>query len=44
MADNFLERHREDYEERKARWLKRRATRLKVPVKRQIPRPDDEAL
>ena len=24
MADNFLERHREDYERRKAAWLKKK--------------------
>ena len=36
MADNFLERHREDYEQRKAAWL-----RIKKPA---IQRPDDEAL
>lgn len=24
MADNFLERHREDYEQRKAAWLRRK--------------------
>ena len=24
MADNFLERHQEDYERRKAAWLKRK--------------------
>ncbi len=25
MADNFLERHREDYEQRKAAWLRKNA-------------------
>jgi len=24
MADNFLERHREEYEKRKEQWLKRK--------------------
>lgn len=24
MADNFLERHRRDYEERKAEWLRKK--------------------
>ena len=24
MADNFLERHREDYEQRKAAWLRKK--------------------
>jgi len=44
MADNFLERHREDYEQRKAAWLrkKRHLPKLKKPA--QIQRPDDEAL
>ena len=44
MADNFLERHREDYEQRKAAWLrkKRHLPKLKTPA--QIQRPDDEAV
>lgn len=43
MADNFLERHREDYEKRKARWLQRKL-RHPVTPKRNIERPDDESL
>lgn len=44
MADNFLERHREDYEQRKAAWLKKKKN-LKVTKKiSTINRPDDEAL
>ncbi len=27
MADNFLERQRRDYEERKQQWLKRKSTK-----------------
>ncbi len=42
MADNFLERQRRDYEERKAAWLKRKKG---VATKRQnIEKPDDESL
>ena len=41
MADNFLERHREDYEQRKAAWLRRKKH---LPKKPAIKRPDDEAL
>lgn len=43
MADNYLERHREDYEARKAAWL-RRKSHLPKTVVRKIERPDDEAL
>ena len=43
MADNFLERHREDYEQRKAAWLRRKKhlPKIKKPTSQ---RPDDEAL
>lgn len=43
MADNFLERHRRDYEERKAQWLKRKK-HLKTKITRNIEKPDDESL
>ena len=43
MADNFLERHREEYEARKAEW-RRKKSRLPKIAKRNINRPDDEAL
>lgn len=43
MADNFLERHREDYERRKAQWLQRKR-RHPVSTQRGITKPDDEAL
>lgn len=44
MADNFLERHREDYEQRKARWLQRkRSHKNTIPVLK-IERPEDESL
>ena len=42
MADNFLEQHRRDYEERKAAWLKNKHHMPKI--KRKIERPDDESL
>lgn len=42
MADNFLERQRRDYEERKALWLKKKKlTKLYV---RNIEIPEDESL
>lgn len=46
MADNFLERHREEYEKRKATWLKRKKLFLKTKPKAQpqIQRPENEAL
>lgn len=42
MADNFLERHREAYEQRKAAWLRRKKHLPRLTSKPQ--RPDDEAL
>jgi len=43
MADNFLERQRQSYEERKQQWLKNRKHLAKL--RREIPkRPEDEAL
>ena len=48
MADNFLERHREDYEQRKQRWLLRKKLHLhsgkKVASRSNVDKPDDEAL
>lgn len=43
MADNFLERHREEYEQRKAAWLRKRKhiPKLKSP---KLQKPADEAL
>lgn len=42
MADNYLEKHREEYELRKQAWLR---SKKKFPkVKKQLQRPDDEAL
>ena len=45
MADNYLEYHRDEYEKRKALWLKNkgRAKRV-IQIKRDIKKPDDEAL
>ena len=42
MADNYLEKHREDYKARKAEWL-RRKNHL-PPKTRKLEKPDDEAL
>lgn len=44
MADNFLERHREDYEARKARWQQRKKHVKVRNLRRNIERPDDESL
>ncbi len=46
MADNYLERHREEYELRKAAWLKRKKLMMKArpKAKPKIERPEDEAL
>lgn len=42
MADNYLERHREEYERKKAAWLRKQ--RHLLALKSQIEKPDDEAL
>jgi hypothetical protein len=42
MADGYLEKHQQDYEARKAAWLRQKAH---LPKLRKRPeRPDDEAL
>lgn len=43
MADNYLERHCEEYEQRKQAWL-RKQKHLPKNYSRNIQRPDDEAL
>ena len=43
MADVFLEKHHEDYEARKAAWL-RKKKHLPKAKSRNIERPDDESL
>jgi hypothetical protein len=43
MADGFLEKHQEDYEARKAAWLRKQKHLPKIH-KRQLERPDDESL
>lgn len=43
MADNFLERHMRDYEERKAKWLSKKKHLLRK-AKGNIEKPEDEAL
>lgn len=42
MADGFLETHREDYEARKAAFLRKQ--KHLPPVKKAANKPDDEAL
>lgn len=44
MADNFLERHYEEYEARKREWLRKGKHPVKPKARRHIQRPDDEAL
>ena len=48
MADGFLEKHYEDYEARKAAWLKKGQchsnTKVRHKLKGTIERPDNEAL
>lgn len=43
MADNFLEKHREEYELRKQAYL-RRKKHLPKKTSREISKPEDEAL
>ena len=43
MADNFLEKHYEEYEARKAAWLRKNHHQPKSKP-RQLERPADEAL
>ena len=43
MADGFLEKHYEDYEARKAAWLKKKK-HLPKTKSRNIERPENEAL
>lgn len=43
MADNYLEKHREEYELKKEAYLRKKRHLPKIQ-KRQISRPDDEAL
>jgi len=43
MADNFLERHREDYEAKKEAWLRKKNHLPKI-LKRNINKPEDESL
>lgn len=44
MADNFLERHREEYESRKAAWLRKKRHLPKLNANAHLRKPDDEAL
>ena len=42
MADNYIERHMAEYEEKKKAWEMSKS-RFPKPI-RKLPRPDDEAL
>ena len=42
MADNFLERHKLEYEEREANWLRKKNHLPRL--KKKLAKPDDEAL
>lgn len=42
MADNYLERHQEEYEQRKQAWLRKKRVHAVSP--RRLERPDDETL
>ena len=42
MADGFLEKHHEEYEKRKADWLRKKKHLPKT--KKQLERPEDESL
>jgi hypothetical protein len=42
MADNYLERQRRDYEEKKSKWMLRKKHLPKI--KRVIERPEDDSL
>lgn len=44
MADNFLERHMRDYEERKARWQARKKHLKPGLASRRPQKPENEAL
>jgi len=43
MADGFLEKHQEDYEARKAAWIRKKKHLPKNNI-RKLERPDDESL
>ncbi|MBO7046920.1 MAG: dehydrogenase [Prevotella sp.] len=43
MADGYLEKHHEDYEARKAAWLRKKKHLPKIG-KREIERPENESL
>lgn len=44
MADNFLETHRQEYEARKAAWLKKKKYAPASKTRRNITKPEDESL
>jgi len=44
MEDNYLEWHRDEYEKKKAAWLRKKKHLPKLKAKAAFQRPDDEAL
>ncbi len=44
MADNFLERRREDYEKRKQEWLRKKKHLPKIKTSSSVMKPEDETL
>jgi len=44
MADGFLERHQQDYEARKAAYLRKKRHLPGLKGQARVERPDDEAL
>ena len=44
MADNYLEYARENYEKRKAEWLRKKKHMPKTRTATHIEKPEDEAL
>jgi len=44
MADNFLEKHYEEYEQRKAAWLRKKRHQASTPRPHRLEPPEDEAL
>lgn len=46
MADNFLEKHYEEYEAKKAEWLRKKKKYISKTTlpQRQVKKPEDESL
>ena len=44
MADNYLEKHYEDYLKRKAAWEKNKGRKNAIPKQTPLAQPEDESL